>query len=55
MSLLKTLAELFFSRCYRPLPALAQYRFGGPGVHVRIAPPAPIVERVPWPRRRAYI
>ena len=47
MSLLKTLGGALLFTLLSASPALAQYRFGGPGVHVRIAPPAPIVERVP--------
>ena len=45
MSMLKATGRALIITLLSASPALAQY--GGPGISVRIAPPAPMVERVP--------
>ena len=47
MALLKTLSGALLFTLLSASPALAQVRVFGPTVHVRVAPPAPLVERIP--------
>ena len=49
MSSLQTLGGVLFATLLSASPALAQIRVGiaAPGIRIRMAPPAPIVERVP--------
>jgi hypothetical protein len=47
MSLLKTVGGALIATLLCASPAMAQIRVGGPMIRVRMAPPAPIVERIP--------